>query len=629
MSMIHRSKKLCVAHIRRFDEDEGGAILLACLAGCLIVFMVSLTMYDAGNITREKIKLQTATDSAAYSQAAVKARTMNANAYVNVTKRSIMGIQLTYFTAQSYFYTDMWTRLIKCIDDPTQSFCTILYETIPCNSPTAKSFSTPKCHSGDRCCNIFVATREHQVDFSFNNGTNGNESNFGGDVESESPVDVCIVDPNPSNPNPSDPDGPPQCQPQSMSAANPARAVFIAGTFGENASALEAAVLHGAMDKYTKEVRQLTRYQEYMQVITPWWAFSEALARATHNGATMATTYPAPAGLKTASLSGDYPSVSSPTGTMDEDWSWPSPNVLSDSGNATLAAQFNTYGGHICSEFAGGSDSTAPFRDPLFNEEVDIHVATLKKNSDGAVNNSDVYAGQIFAKDDLSSNFKTIGGYSMCFMMHLGRYTSRVRGNGNKDISWYDKNTMQTGQAMVPVLDPTYSTPYLLSVDPQESELARMRLSNIVFGYHEGSDYRRDVDNSGDGGMTRFEYMTQNYESSLPEEARGTGIWTMARGEIVTLGGSDGNWHASWTARVRPIARPGEFVEVENEMSIPTNSFLNNAFRSAAPYLELNKDIAHAGGVSEEIKAVWDSETTTMERATKAMDSDSSAGIFK
>ena len=54
-----------------------------------------------------------------------------------------------------------------------------------------------------------------------------------------------------------------------------------------------------------------------------------------------------------------------------------------------------------------------------------------------------------------------------------------------------------------------------------------MRLSNIVFGYYQGADFLRNETGAGDPGMTRFEYMTQNYATSLPEEAMGTGIWTM------------------------------------------------------------------------------------------------------
>lgn len=622
MSMTHRSLHFVAARLRRLDEDEGGAILLACLAGCLIVFMVSLTMYDAGNVTREKIKLQTATDSAAYSQAAVKARTMNTNAYVNVTKRSIVGIQLTYFSAQNYFFTDMWTRVPTCFT-PSAPHCTILYEPITNCSVAAQSQSSSSCLSGDKCCNLVIVTTEHQRDFALKSASATNTANFGGDYEFESDTETCLVDPDPSDPNADS-----NCVAQPQPPTNPLRNLYIATT-PEQAVSLEAARLHGAMDKYTKELRQLTRYQEYMQVITPWWAFSEALARATHNGATMATTYPAPAGLNTSAATGSYPIGPGPDDTMDDDWSWPAPSgMLSDSGNATLAIQFSSQAGHMCSEFTGGSDSTAPFRDPLFNEEIGIHVDTLQRNSEGAVKSSDVYANQVFAGDNLTANFKTIGGYSMCFMMHFGRYSSHVPPSGSKPPSSQGKNTRQAGKGVVPLFDPTYSTPYLLSIDPQNSELARMRLSNIVFGYREGSDYRRDVDDSGTG-MTRFEYMTQDYENSLPENARGTGIWTMARGEIVTLGGSDGNWHSAWTARVRPISRPGELNDVELEMGISTGSFLNNAFRTATPYLRVNEQIAHTGDISELHPEVWVNETKTMERATKAMDSNSSGGMFK
>ncbi len=619
-------RELITTHLRRFDEDEGGAILLACLAGCLIVLMVSLTMYDAGNITREKVKLQTATDSAAYSQAAVKARTMNANAYVNVTKRSIAGIYLTYFTAHNAFFSNMQAHLRNCSSG--NSSCVVVYE--PSSQCSAASLgATGNCIGiNNKCCNIYIAVNEHFNDFAANGSLATNSASFGGEVEFESARKICTVTSNPSNP-----DDPLTCVEQAIDPTNPVLGVFVASHAGSSASSLEPARLYGAMDKYTKEIRQLSRYQEYMQVITPWWAFSEALARASHNGATMATTYPAPAGLQTSNLTGAYPSVPGPTGTMDDDWSWPASNLRNPSGNATLAAQFATFRGNICSEFTGGSDSSAPFRDPQLNEEMGIHVETLRRNSGGYVNDaSKGYASMVFNGDDFTSNFKTVGGYTMCHLMQNGRYTSNF--NQSMPSNWVkpgtDKNlnTMQLGLNMVPLVDPDYSSPYLLSVDPTSSALARMRMSNIVFGYYQGSDYRRDTDDSG-VGMTRFEYMTQDYGNSLPVEAQGTGIWTLSRGEIVTLNNSDGNWHSSWTARIRPIARPGELNTVETEMSIPSNSFLSNAFRQAGPYLGVNADIAHIGGTADHHPEVWDSDTTTMDRAMKTMDSASSPGIFK
>lgn len=82
----------------RFDRDESGAILLLGLAGILILMMLGWVLYDTGQVTRDKLDVQTAADTAAYSQAAVRARGMNNLAYANIAKRSVIGIHAQYYS---------------------------------------------------------------------------------------------------------------------------------------------------------------------------------------------------------------------------------------------------------------------------------------------------------------------------------------------------------------------------------------------------------------------------------------------------------------------------------------------------------------------------------------------------
>lgn len=81
----------------RMHREEGGAILLAALAACIIVFMLAMTLYEAGMASRDKVDVQTAADVAAYSQAAVKARAMNMIAFTNIAKRTVVGIHNMYW----------------------------------------------------------------------------------------------------------------------------------------------------------------------------------------------------------------------------------------------------------------------------------------------------------------------------------------------------------------------------------------------------------------------------------------------------------------------------------------------------------------------------------------------------
>lgn len=71
-----------------FHSNQSGAVALLCLAALLVLFMVGLTLWDAGEGARNKISAQMGADTAAYSQASVRARSMNMIAFANIGKRT-------------------------------------------------------------------------------------------------------------------------------------------------------------------------------------------------------------------------------------------------------------------------------------------------------------------------------------------------------------------------------------------------------------------------------------------------------------------------------------------------------------------------------------------------------------
>ncbi len=81
----------------QLHSDQSGAVALLCLAACLILLMLSLIIYDTGMMSRDKVDAQMAADTSAYSQAAVKARSMNMTSMANVGKRTVMGIRNMYY----------------------------------------------------------------------------------------------------------------------------------------------------------------------------------------------------------------------------------------------------------------------------------------------------------------------------------------------------------------------------------------------------------------------------------------------------------------------------------------------------------------------------------------------------
>ncbi len=98
----------------RMHRDEGGAIVMLCFAGCVFLFMVSLIVFDAGYLSRDKIDAQTAADTAGYSDAAVKARAMNMIAFANVGKRTIVGIRNMYFSQYPHYMKWLNDQCDRC-----------------------------------------------------------------------------------------------------------------------------------------------------------------------------------------------------------------------------------------------------------------------------------------------------------------------------------------------------------------------------------------------------------------------------------------------------------------------------------------------------------------------------------
>ncbi len=94
--MLERLRQLAHRRGQALHGAQGGAIILLVLAAFLILTLASLTMFDAGQTAQEEIQVQTAADSAAYSQSVVKARSMNKITYANTAKRMFFGYFVTY-----------------------------------------------------------------------------------------------------------------------------------------------------------------------------------------------------------------------------------------------------------------------------------------------------------------------------------------------------------------------------------------------------------------------------------------------------------------------------------------------------------------------------------------------------
>ena len=93
-----------VRKLRALHAEQSGAVAFMVLAAILISLMMGLVVYDATPAARQKMEVQTAADTAAWSQTSVDARNMNMIAFANVAKRVALG--------QSQFYQSLWDAWI-------------------------------------------------------------------------------------------------------------------------------------------------------------------------------------------------------------------------------------------------------------------------------------------------------------------------------------------------------------------------------------------------------------------------------------------------------------------------------------------------------------------------------------
>jgi hypothetical protein len=100
--------------LRAFHREESGAVIMMCLAAFMILVMVSLVMYDAGQVSFNKVNAQTGADVAGYSQAATKARSMNMIAFGNISKRSLVGLHNMYWAMYETWIAWTASRCSTC-----------------------------------------------------------------------------------------------------------------------------------------------------------------------------------------------------------------------------------------------------------------------------------------------------------------------------------------------------------------------------------------------------------------------------------------------------------------------------------------------------------------------------------
>ncbi len=137
-----------------FHRDEGGAIVLLGLVAILILLLLSWVLYDSGQITRNKLDVQAAADTAAYSQAAVKARSMNMLAYANIAKRTVVGIHSEYASLwkayRDWYITQVPQWTIDCQNGDQQACQDLKLNTEIVDKESTHDFRNFQAHLTDQ-----------------------------------------------------------------------------------------------------------------------------------------------------------------------------------------------------------------------------------------------------------------------------------------------------------------------------------------------------------------------------------------------------------------------------------------------------------------------------------------------
>ncbi len=449
------------------DDDRRGAVLLLCLAAILILLMLSWVMVDGIFVTHDKGEAQASADMAAYSDASVKARSMNMMAFTNVGKRSIVGAH-TMYRSMYRSYASWVQQLFYERCDPIED----TWDT--CDDPE------------------WVRNRD-LFDWESDNDYSNYES---------------------------------------------------------------------SVDYYVGDLRALDNYQQYLQSMTPWWAWTEAVLRAQRNGATLATSF-------------RPPNLDGPPGA-------PFQSRVNDVVNEVGAGmiQFrNPYRLPVeKGAFWGDMVEEGMMRSPFIDEHqmnVDHH---RDRSEHGAAvsevlqrGSEDLFEGALSEIDDDTSMYSDIAQYGSPM-----RIWSRV----DDDADWL------------------------------------MDTSTLVLTYHHNPKHFGEM-------AEKYDHIGEGYRRSNTEREeqmyRPRGYWGMARAEISYQHfESPDLWRPAWTARMRPVALPGEFHQAGFDFS--------SVYRSSIDFLLLS---AH---LHDDLRGEADeffNDLVYMERASRAMGQSTIEGISR
>lgn len=270
---------------------------------------------------------------------------------------------------------------------------------------------------------------------------------------------------------------------------------------------------------YAKEdVEAFDKYQVHFQGLTPWWSWAEQYIRGMRNGAMSTAGWPVPNNAMAA-----LPSI-------------PFVGNLGTGIDDALPIERYENWGELC---------TRSYFPDLVAHLLDYALQIVMCGSD-------------CTSDQVAYSGTRIVVYALTGLMAAGIYALTCQ----TEKSGFGFITATFG-------DETY--PFKLKEPSGEPEWLQMT-SNLVFAYRPGREFSTDF-------RRKYGFLSSDYDTNLDPLYEADGFLGMARSEITYQDGEPDMWHTAWSARMRPVAFPGEWQGYGDDIR------LISAFHDAAPYL--------------------------------------------
>ncbi len=586
---------------RDAHRHQGGAVALMALAAIMLIVLTSLILFDVAELGTEKTHLQTATDTSAYSQATIEARTMNMMAFTNTGKRMTMGMVNTYLSMNQWL---LWAAQIATIGE-ILGFVMMFVPGLNAigNQIREASNAIRSLQSGEESVRNTVASKSAKTYFRYwsmcscgflcsypcrkrmrYDQAQGGLTAFwewwapsGGDVPF----------------TPFDPRG---CSGSTaVTRFDPSGGKKYGQLSCANDDIYNWSPQSLITDYYGRDLLAYDNYQRYMEALSPYWSWTEGVTRGMANSAPITVSYPSPDFENNDAFDKTVPVVRGQWNdtcerAYDHDRGWTSPMGLDYIlKNAIGMASGGSFGGSIASGFGE------------IIALVMIGQATLSSNplADTVVTPR---GWDTFCEDVLADLFQSAQGGG-------GPFSGLGFQGGNNYVSGFRE----------------YGEPYLLQDYGGDRAQWLMDSSTLTFGFRPNAN--------------RFSAAADNYDvfganpsyTHLGTEAGGT--WAMSRSEIAFQGGTPNAWSPEWTARMRPVALLDEWNAYPDDFGLTDGFYeLENTFMHTTTYAHaLNSDgnlITHPHDAGDVTNALI-SEVLAIDAALRGLDNQHLEGLAK